>query len=78
MSEEAATAAAAHQEVDLEAEEAVPTDSARIVVLAFHLGHLDGRVLHEDQPNDIFRLVLLKMLNTFLRGDLRFISDDKW
>lgn len=76
MLEEVVTVVAAQEEVDPEAEGAAPIDRAHIVVPAFHLGHLDGRVLREDQLNGIFQLVLLKMRNISLRGDPRYISDD--
>jgi hypothetical protein len=76
MSEEVVIAVAALEEVDQGAEEAVPNDHAPTVVPAFHLGHLDGQALREDQPNGISRPVLLKMRNISLRGGLRYISDD--
>lgn len=76
MPEEVVTAVAVQEGVDPEAEGTVPIDRAHIVVPAFHLRHLDGPVLREDRLNGIFQLVLLKMRNISLRGDLRYISDN--
>lgn len=76
MLEEVVIAVAVQEEVDPEVEGAAPIDRAHLAVPAFHLGHPDGRVLREDRLTGIFRLVLPKMRNIFLRGDLRYISDD--